>query len=159
MVIETQKPGLAPPFFKTFPVKTAKDPPICTSAAIVEIATKRTKLKMAEEFERSYFEFGHIACVKVGREFRLLEMLSHPSFKTKHCISPHFPHLHFFLCCCFQFPHSKPWPGVKTANLNRLISNLLKTLKFERLVGPGENKRWLDVYVALEIFREIFQKK
>ena len=43
MVIETQKPGLAPPFFKTFPVKTAKDPPICTSAAIVEIATKRTK--------------------------------------------------------------------------------------------------------------------
>ena len=40
MVIETQKPGLAPPFFKTFPVKTAKDPPICTSATI---ATKRTK--------------------------------------------------------------------------------------------------------------------
>ena len=68
MVIETQKPGLAPPFFKTFPVKTAKDPPICTSAAIVEIATKRTKLKMAEEFERSYFEFGHIACAKVEGE-------------------------------------------------------------------------------------------
>ena len=42
MVIEIQKPGLSPPS-TTFPVKTAKDPPICTSPAIVEIATKRTK--------------------------------------------------------------------------------------------------------------------
>ena len=58
MVIETQKPGLAIPSSTTFPVKTAKDPPICTSAAIVEIATKRTKMETADEFEISSDRLG-----------------------------------------------------------------------------------------------------
>ena len=125
MVIETQKPGPAIPS-TTFPVKTAKDPPICTSAAIVEIATKRRRKngncwwvwnKLGYVGDAIAIAILRVEKLKFCRmktrmnlsctdRVRLLEMLSHfkhvSSLRRNIVFSHHFPPLHF-LCCCFQF--------------------------------------------------------